>query len=150
MAVFSQEKRHSQKITTSHHQGICSRRRSAEKYERELGASQTSWRGGRATSLLRFDWKTSQSSAWDGTTFILHLRPKVQQRLRAFLRYFALLLLLRRFRALLCGDRTASIDPLSRPPNKIDTIASATSGSRGPRPVIRLEIAGTNIRCRTS
>src|SRR6202790_5280867 len=24
MAVFSQEKRHSQKITTSHHQGICS------------------------------------------------------------------------------------------------------------------------------
>ena len=26
MAVFSQEKRHSQKITTSHHQGICSRK----------------------------------------------------------------------------------------------------------------------------
>jgi hypothetical protein len=27
MAVFSQEKRHSQKITTSHHQGICSKTR---------------------------------------------------------------------------------------------------------------------------
>src|ERR1700737_1215209 len=30
MAVFSQEKRHSQKITTSHHQGICSNRAAPE------------------------------------------------------------------------------------------------------------------------